>query len=377
MGTYRKLSSGSWNLRECVGKEDGKRVYKSFTGPTKKECKRQLELWTAAGGKEELKSKAGYTVADALQAYITTCERQGSSPSTVRGYLSSARNAFPTLSSVDITSVTVDKVQKAVDDLAEDHSPKSVRNAFYLLQPALKRVRPDLDLDTIKLNHKKKRPKLILDDQLGARVLDYAWEHESRDTYLYASLIISAGIRPSEAYALTWGQISKAPLVTLSGLKLGSISIESARVKDKDGVYVEKEPKTSAGYRRIEVSWSMIEDMEAARPRGADEEQILHTLPCMTKPWQRIRKALGLPETMRFYDLRHLYATDVATSGATEDELKARLGHETSGFSHSVYVELFAGRQQTINETLARRAEKRYCHRKCDKIGDTNPQKAL
>ena len=38
MATAKRLSSGSWRCLAFIGMEDGKRKYKSFTAPTKKEA---------------------------------------------------------------------------------------------------------------------------------------------------------------------------------------------------------------------------------------------------------------------------------------------------------------------------------------------------
>ena len=68
--------------------------------------------------------------------------------------------------------------------------------------------------------------------------------------------------------------------------------------------------------------------------------------------WLVIRKQLGLPKTMRFYDLRHFYATALAYSGASEEEIMSRMGHSTSTFTHQVYIELFEEQTLTVNANL-------------------------
>jgi len=47
------------------------------------------------------------------------------------------------------------------------------------------------------------------------------------------------------------------------------------------------------------------------------------------KYFARIRSAAGLPNTLQLRDLRRTGATELAESGATEDELKAQTGHKT------------------------------------------------
>lgn len=36
MPTAKRLPSGTWRVRVCVGKKDGKTITQSFTGPSKK-----------------------------------------------------------------------------------------------------------------------------------------------------------------------------------------------------------------------------------------------------------------------------------------------------------------------------------------------------
>ena len=73
-----------------------------------------------------------------------------------------------------------------------------------------------------------------------------------------------------------------------------------------------------------------------------------------TKRWKTQINALPVPPSMRLYALRHLYATAVANSGASEEELAASMGHSTSAFSHAVYVELFEEKQKRTNAVLAK-----------------------
>ncbi len=69
--------------------------------------------------------------------------------------------------------------------------------------------------------------------------------------------------------------------------------------------------------------------------------------------WRKTREALGLPETMRYYDLRHYFATSCVLSGYNEEELKTAMGHTTSTFTHQIYVEMFAEHQAQVNARMA------------------------
>ena len=135
----KKLPSGNWRIQVLV---DGKRVGRTF--PTKEEA----EYW-AAGLKtkimEENRSPWKMTVGAAVDRYI---ESKSSilSPSTVLG--SSARKAHGDIIGVQLNDLTQEKIQRWVNQLAKDHSPKTVANAHGLLSAVLKEYRPSVTLRT-------------------------------------------------------------------------------------------------------------------------------------------------------------------------------------------------------------------------------------
>ena len=379
MGTYTKLPSGSIRLRVTVGKDrDGKRIVKSFTGSTKRECEAAYKQWMAAGGKLDI--ARGKTLGECVDDYISTGKMQGFSPSTIKGYVAIRKKAFPKLMTMDIGKITAADVQKAVNDESARVKPKTLRNEYLLIRSVLKRERSDLDLSLILLTKQQGRKKTVLRNGLAKDVLDYCREHQPADIYAYCSFIIAAGLRPSEIYALTWGDVSKDPIITIDKTRIGYITVDKARVKAVDGQYKGKTTKTEAGRRMLQVPFEFVEDLESMIPRQADDVNILTAKPAdMTNHWGKtIRKALDLPDGFRYYDLRHYYATVVATSGATEDELKARMGHTSSSFSHNIYVELLEDRQAKIDSVIGKKTAALYPSKneKRDTNGDTKFENA-
>ena len=134
----KKLPSGNWRIQVLV---DGKRVGRTF--PTKEEA----EYW-AAGLKtkimEENRSPWKMTVGAAVDRYI---ESKSSilSPSTVLGY-KRTKKRMEDIIGVQLNDLTQEKIQRWVNQLAKDHSPKTVANAHGLLSAVLKEYRPSMTL---------------------------------------------------------------------------------------------------------------------------------------------------------------------------------------------------------------------------------------
>ena len=367
-----QLPSGSFNKLVYVGKRaDGSRRYESFTADSPEAAQaeasafklRARELRRQGVAVEDIPrddtpvvEHHGITLGEAMDAFIETCRTQGYSPATIPAYKAVRNNSFPHLINKPVDTITLPDVQDALNRRAADHAIKTVRNDYFFIKKVLRIYAPDLNLSNITLAKTKKPPRQRFKQAWAADILKYASENECVDFYIYASFTISAGLRPSETYALTWADISAEPITMLSNgdtYSIGLIHVSGAAVRDEYGIYTAKGTKTDAGARTLSVDWAFFEDLYSRRPRG--EGRIVQITPGnLKKRWARVRTALGLPEKMRFYDLRHFYATAVATSGATEDELAERMGHSTSAFSHSVYVELFEDRQERINAELAK-----------------------
>lgn len=77
-----QLKSGNWHTQVFVGlDENGKKIRESFTAPTKWEAEKMAAEYIVNG----MKRKARFTVADAIDGYISA-KKNVLAPSTLRGY---------------------------------------------------------------------------------------------------------------------------------------------------------------------------------------------------------------------------------------------------------------------------------------------------
>ena len=354
-----RLPSGNWRIQPSKQLRDGTLVRTSITAPTRREAEKQAALWY--GLQTDLDAASDrMTVDDALDAYINSCEKAGASPSTIKEYKSRKRTSFPKIINCRLTDLTPAMIQAQIDSRIEEKSIKTVRNDFYLLRPTLAMYAPNINLSRIKIAKKPKRTKLHMQEKWRTQIpLKVAELYGKNDFYIYILFLIFAGIRPSEAFALKWADLSAEPLTRLYMRRkyaTGRIAISKAIVRTNENKYQEKPPKTDAGNRTIVLDWSFFEELYAVRPRGKPEERIFQKNPyCNERKWRHVKEALNIPPDLRQYDLRHFHATDVAYSGASEEELMERMGHSTAAFSHSVYVEIFDTHENAVNALLAQK----------------------
>lgn len=349
VATAKQLKSGSWRV-QTYKMVNGKPVRASITAPTKKEAERQAALWDAEQTENSNKKES---LKEVLQEYIATCKAQGLSPSTLKEYISRANNSFPDLVDKKWDTIKTQDVQAQIDKRIETVSPKTIRNDLIVLKGALASRGPNINFNKLKIAKMKNRKKIIMKQEWKVDIPKKVVELYGKDDYyLYIILIIYAGLRPSESHALKWSDLSKTP-EEINGTKIGYINVSKAVVESADEGFEEKETKTESGIRRVVVSWSLIEEITSVKQRGNDDERILKYNPYYARRWETLKKELDLPENMRRYDLRHFFATSLVVSGATEEELQEQMGHSSSSFSHSVYVEIMYDHKQTTTTKFA------------------------
>lgn len=349
MATVRKLPSGRWRAETY---HHG--IRRSFTADTKREAERLAAIGLV---EDRATVKRGMTLADALAAYIETCKAQGYSASTIAEYSARMRKSYPLIASTPLSALEPNAIQAQLDARAnEGKSAKTIRNDLYFLRAALNVYAPGINLSRIRLAKRASRRKILFREAMPREILEAA-KDQPNDFRIYLALIMLAGLRPSEVYALRLADLSAKPITVAADppYKVGRISVHAAEVRNEKGEYVRKAPKTEAGNREQLVAWSLVAFIRSLSAANDPDDRLVTLKPnSATKRWDTVKGTLPVPEDMRLYDLRHLYATAVANSGASEEELAARMGHSTSSFSHQVYVELFAERRERVNETLSR-----------------------
>jgi hypothetical protein len=147
MAKAKKLPSGNWRVRAYIGTDaDGKKIYKSFTAPTKKEAEYMASEYMMH---RNIKANSGYnmTVGDAIEKYIDI-KSNILSPSTIRTHRGILRNHLDGIKHIKLSDLTREIVQQEINIETAKLSPKTVKNVHGLLSAALKMYYPEFVLNT-------------------------------------------------------------------------------------------------------------------------------------------------------------------------------------------------------------------------------------
>lgn len=336
MATAKKLPSGSYRVNLYIGKdENGKRKYKSFTAPTKKEAEFLAAQYNRF--KTEISSNS-LILRAAVEDYIES-KKNVLSPSTLRSYRSIMRNNVPELMNAKIKDITPQQVQSVFNIFAVDHSPKTCRNVHGLISAVLKIHRPELILNTT-LPQRSKRDIYVPDGEEVARIMEMVKDTELEVPFLLAT---QCGLRASE----------------ISGLDVSSvyddyIEIKQARVRSEEGEAI-KTPKSYAGFRKIPISKSLSEFLKSKAVEG---RVCPHSSEWITHNWGRFRKKNKLPQHLNFHALRHHFPSRCLLMGMPQKYIAEIMGHSSVKMIERVYQHTFPSAMEQYAKMLREQTER-------------------
>lgn len=322
MAKAKKLPSGNWRVQVFSHIDmNGKRIYKSFTAPTKAQAEVLAAEYKA--GRNRIENN-DVTVREAVDGYIKIKEPV-LSPSTVRGY-TGMMNRYKPIENKRIKSLTSKDIQVFISDLSRKVSPKTVRNVYALLTCSIALYAPDITFKVTLPAKQIKRPVSPSDDDIRALY------NAASDMMKICILLGMRGVRRGEICALKYEDI-----------KDGIAHIHADMVKDAKGQWVYKEiPKTSESDRFIPV------------PIGKGTGFIVKWTPdSITKRFIELRDSLGL--SIRFHDLRHYFASTAAILNIP-DIYTADLGGWTR--DGSVMKSVYQNNIKSMSDYYANKIEK-------------------
>ena len=344
MAKAKKLPSGSWRVQVFLGRDAaGKRMYKSFTAPTKKEAE-YLAANYALTLSEEKKAEAPtrITFNDAMTKWINA-RRNVLSPATTRMYDSMQKNAYTLLLNKPVVSITIADVQSAINAYAATHSPKSVRNAYGLLRSVVAQYNPSLlrKFDQINLPKPEDHDIIIPEDSsITPMILHLRSLKEKDDMLIVVLLAATLGLRRSEICALTQEDFFD-----------GKVRIDKALVPSYDNkTFVLKGTKSKAGKRILAVEPGVYATVKAY---GCDPRtgRIISTNPArVSARYTTLAKRFGVPGSL--HDLRHYYASILAALNVPVKYAMQRLGHSTPQVTEKVYQHALSAYDEKFNEIV-------------------------
>lgn len=274
-----------------------------------------------AGIIEVIKKHPPLTLRAAIDEYIA--ERSNIlSPSTINGYRTIQRHAFPLIMGEDIYSV--ENWQTVINSEAERVSAKTLKNEWGLVNSVL--LRHDINVGTVLL------PQII---HRELPWLDYSQIEQFLSAIKGTSCELAAlfalhGLRRSEILALTPAKIYD-----------GIIHIEgSAVLNEKNKLVMKEENKNSSSRRNVPIMIPRLSEMIAAHTGDANTPFIQYR-----DIWSRINNICeknGLPK-VGVHGLRRSFASLAYHLKWSERQTMAMGGWSDLKTVHNIYVKLADG----------------------------------
>lgn len=208
----KKTPSG-WRIQLRIG---GQSI--PVTADTPKECKRQAVLIKAeAQAAAKPVKKCSLTLSQAIDAYIASLPPD-ISPATLRAYRSIQKNRFPSLIQKQISSISTDDLQQALNDALATQARKTVKNSFGLVKSVLSvngmTIPRNLPID--RRDRKKAAPVWLEPDEIKRFVAA-----AKDDPICVPMLLALMSMRISEIDALFWENIPPHPeFIRTSGVRI-------------------------------------------------------------------------------------------------------------------------------------------------------------
>lgn len=323
-----KLPSGQYRSRVAY-MDHGKKKWVSFTADTAKKADYMATAFRLE--KKHVSDKANITTEDAVKEYIDS-NINVLSPSTIRGYKTVQRAWIDSIRYVPLGKLDNDILQRWINDLARERSPKTVTNAWGLVAAVLKTYLPGTTYN-INLPRKRKTDLMIPTSEEIATMCDAA------DDDLRIAILLAAhcGLRRGEIAALQWTDVD---------LNKKVVKVRTAVVLDDDGFLQSKAPKSYAGNRDVDLTAPVLKALEGRSHKGPvcglSPNQI-------TDRFARMNKRLGLE--YHFHLLRHFYCSTLAMIGVPEAIAEKLCGH-SSAMVHKIYVHTMDEIEKKYRESI-------------------------
>lgn len=320
------LPSGNVRVQVYLYTDDkGKRHYKSFVAPSRKEAKEMATRWKLdmkdhpieQYNEPEDNEDEDITVSQAIERYLNV-KKGVLSPSTLRGYTGLQRQYFSgAFGRKRLSELTNPSVQIWVSDLASKQlSPKTVRNAYGLLSASLEMFAPDLTLK-VKLPQKK-RPELYCPNDNDIKKL----LETIKGTDLEIAVLLAA-----------FGPLRRGEISALTDKNVDGriIHVRDNMVKGPDNQWYIKQPKTDDSTRDVEMPAFVIDRISNKKGRLVDMNPDY-----ITHRFGRVLKKIDVPH-FRFHDLRHYAASIMHAIGVPDQYILQRGGWASDNIMKTVY----------------------------------------
>ena len=341
-------------LRIYVGRgKDRKRKYASHTvHGTKTQAQKELTRLLHDRNNNRLVAPYRKTLNEFLDEWLELKANGKTRQRTREDYAAIlTRYVRPALGHQRLQKVTHDDVQRLYNSMnAAGLAPRTVRYCHAVLRMALqwgvKRhwigTNPCVDAELPE--QKANKEMQAMSEAEAGRFMVAA---ESDEWYALFVLLLTTGMRPSEAAGLKWDDLD------LAGARL---TIRRT-LKYRNGEWQFDKPKTDKSARTIDLPAGTVQIL-ANLPRTGElvftaaDGKPAHMANIARANFQQVVKRAGIVKPLRMYDLRHTHATLQLLAGVHVKIVSERLGHSTVTITLDTYSHVLPGMGKVAADTM-------------------------
>ena len=378
-GQIIKRGDNKYLVRVYLGREAGKKKYHNKTiNGSKKDAEKYLRKVLRERDLGEYIEPSKQLLSEYLDTWLETAVKIRVRDRTYRDYKEKVRLYIkPDLGNYNLQTLSPEHIQKLYNKMLDDgKSARTVRLTHAILKNALKQAvkwgkTNKNPADLVDLPRQERKEMKVLTPDQAAAFLDAA----VFDTWkAFFSLMLSSGMRPSEALALKWSDVD---------FKKKRVTVCRSLTRTAGGGWELQEPKTSRSRRTIPLPGAVIEDLQelkqkqekeaAERKRviqwnlkgketaekyneygfvfAAENGEPMSDKNIYRRHFKPILRDAKLPE-VRLYDLRHTCATLLLAAGENPKIVSERLGHASITLTLDTYSHVLPDMQQAAVEKL-------------------------
>ncbi len=359
-GSVYQRKDGRWVA--CITLENHKRKY--FYGDTRREVQEALKKALHEQQQGTLATGPQQTLKAYLEQWLDQVYKPTVRLNTYRQYRSIIRHHIvPALGHIAVQKLTAEKVQAFYAGKQQEGSAAGTIGLIHsVLHKALENaVKWGLvSRNVTKLVTKPRMERYegtVLTVEQAKRLLDVAQGSRLESLLVVA---LATGMRRGELLALHWDDVD---------LKKGVVYVRRTMSHITGHSYVESEPKTRAGRRKIVLPDVAIEAFrkhqeaqDQMRAKVGVKWQERGIVFCnysggffnptqMAFEFKKLLKLAGLPD-MRFHDLRHSAATFLLAAGVHPKVVQERMGHSSIVMTMNIYSHVLPSMQQEAADRI-------------------------
>lgn len=378
-GTIYQRKDGRWVA--SITLENRRR--KTFYSKTRKEVQEKLRVALNEQKQGILSTGPQQTMKQFLEQWLEEVHKPSIRIGTYKGYRGYLdKHILPALGHIPIQKLTPQHVQAFYSRKQQEGlSAKSVNNIHGMLHKALDHavrwgLAPRNVCDAVSLPKQSRHETQPLTEKQARQLLVSAQGHKLEGLL---TLAITSGMREGELLALKWQDIN---------FDARSLHIRHSMGYIPGQGYLEFEPKTSKGRRKIVLPPFVCEALKQHRTRQLEARLKVGTrwqdhdlVFCniyggyldpahLRQRFDKLLKDAGLPD-VRFHDLRHSAATILLSMGVPAKVVQEILGHSQISMTMDIYSHVLPDMQQ---EAMAKMNDL-FCHDILDGNEDDNTQK--